>query len=303
MASHELSVPCPRRSPSPARRSPPARPSPSGSPATATTSLRRWAGRACRPGRSRSPWWSTIRTPPGAPTCTGSSSASTQPTPSWPRPRFRRAADRPATAQARPPTPARALPAGQPTTTGSPSTPSSAPPTSATTPAPRRRSRPSRRPPPPAGGWLAPTAAERSRGDFLLGHGSYPAVLVRLGDSQLAGDRQQQAGHAIGVDQLVEMDSWGAARRSSPLGRLHGRRHHPPASTRTSPPSCYDAPRRRLWPGGWPGLQNRCEQRPCSGGFDSRPPPLSRDDVVQGRATLLNLLASLAPTLVPFGLS
>jgi hypothetical protein len=24
-----------------------------------------------------------------------------------------------------------------------------------------------------------------------------------------------------------------------------------------------------------PGLQNRCEQRPCSGGFDSRPPPLS----------------------------
>jgi hypothetical protein len=23
------------------------------------------------------------------------------------------------------------------------------------------------------------------------------------------------------------------------------------------------------------GLQNRCEQRPCSGGFDSRPPPLA----------------------------
>jgi hypothetical protein len=31
---------------------------------------------------------------------------------------------------------------------------------------------------------------------------------------------------------------------------------------------------RRPGPGGPPGLQNRCEQRPCSGGFDSRPPPL-----------------------------
>ena len=80
-------MPYPSRSPSPARRSPPARPSPSGSPATATTSPRRWAGRACRPGRSRSPSWSTTRTPPEAPTCTGSSSASTRPTPSWPRPR------------------------------------------------------------------------------------------------------------------------------------------------------------------------------------------------------------------------
>jgi hypothetical protein len=32
---------------------------------------------------------------------------------------------------------------------------------------------------------------------------------------------------------------------------------------------------RRPGPGGPPGLQNRCEQRPCSGGFDSRPPPLT----------------------------
>ena len=48
---------------------------------------------------------------------------------------------------------------------------------------------------------------------------------------------------------------------------------------------------RRPGPGGPPGLQNRCEQRPCSGGFDSRPPPLSRHDVVQGPARLLDLLA------------
>jgi Raf kinase inhibitor-like YbhB/YbcL family protein len=45
------------------------------------------------------------------------------------------------------------------------------PPTSATRPAPRRRSRPSRRSPPPAGGWLAPTAAERTR----VGLSSYRA--------------------------------------------------------------------------------------------------------------------------------
>jgi hypothetical protein len=36
-------------------------------------------------------------------------------------------------------------------------------------------------------------------------------------------------------------------------------------------------------PGGPPGLQNRCEQRPCSGGFDSRPPPRSGTRTNRGR--------------------
>jgi hypothetical protein len=80
--------------------------------------------------------WSMIQTRPEVPTCTGSSSASTRPTPNWPRPRFRRAADRSPTAPARSPTPAPALPVAQPTTTGSPSTPFSAP--------RRRRRRPPR---------------------------------------------------------------------------------------------------------------------------------------------------------------
>ena len=91
------------------RRSLRARPSGPGLPARGTTSPRRWAGRACRPGRSRSPWWSMIRTLPGAPTCTGCSSASTRPAPSWSRARCRRAPDRSTTAPARPPTPAHVL--------------------------------------------------------------------------------------------------------------------------------------------------------------------------------------------------
>ena len=40
---------------------------------------------------------------------------------------------------------------------------------------------------------------------------------------------------------------------------------------------------RRPGPGGPPGLQNRCEQRPCSGGFDSRPPPRTGTRTNRGR--------------------
>jgi hypothetical protein len=40
---------------------------------------------------------------------------------------------------------------------------------------------------------------------------------------------------------------------------------------------------RRPGPGGSPGLQNRCEQRPCSGGFDSRPPPRTGTRTNRGR--------------------
>ncbi len=126
VGSPRPSVPCPSASPSPARCLRRAGPFPAGSRVWARTSPHRWTGWACRPGRSRSPWWSTTPTRPGAPTCTGWPSASIQPTPSWLRVRSRRVPGRAATAPARPPTAARARRAAHRTITGSRSTPSNA---------------------------------------------------------------------------------------------------------------------------------------------------------------------------------
>jgi hypothetical protein len=57
---------------------------------------------------------------------------------------------------------------------------------------------------------------------------------------------------------------------------------------------------RRPGPGGPPGLQNRCEQRPCSGGFDSRPPPLSCRFASDQSWLLAWLACFLAQTLAQF---